>query len=346
MILCDVSVNCFEREVKKNNYKIIIYGYGVIGKITAPQFLLDLGLKNNFCCYVDADKHKQGKYDNFGLGKINVCNPEKMAEIRDEFVILITGSRYASILDYLEKQEKLRAIKVFILPLMLEKESSFNKKIDIWKASEEQVIPKVIHYCWFGGEPLSASMKKCMATWKKYCPDYEIVRWDEKNYDVYKYKYMKQAYESGKWAFVSDVARIDILYEYGGIYLDTDVELIKNLDELLYQPGFCGVEKWRILNSGGGCGGRPRNSMIGKILDLRKEIEFIFEDGMINMESSGIYETLPFLRNGFKADNTFQIINDMAIYPSDVFHPFDSVTKKCNITENTFSIHHFSGTWL
>ena len=116
------------------------------------------------------------------------------------------------------------------------------------------MIPKKIHYCWFGSGELPDKDKKNIENWKKLCPDYEIIRWDESNYDYKKNKYMKQAYKSKKWGFVPDYARLDILYHHGGIYLDTDVELVRNLDILRYQRAFCGVEKWGNINLGG-CSG-------------------------------------------------------------------------------------------
>ena len=104
------------------------------------------------------------------------------------------------------------------------------------------MIPKKIHYCWVGGNSKPPLVKKCIQSWKKYCPDYEIIEWNESNYDISKNIYMKQAYEAKKWAFVTDYMRLDIIYEHGGIYLDTDVELIKNIDDLLSNEAFAGIE--------------------------------------------------------------------------------------------------------
>ena len=124
----------------------------------------------------------------------------------------------------------------------------------IIKEYRKQMIPKKIHYMWLGGKEIPRNLQLCIDSWKKYCPDYEIVQWNESNYDIGKNKYMKMAYENKKYGFVPDYARLDILYNYGGIYMDTDVEVVRSLDDLLYQSAFCGVEKWQTINFGG-CSG-------------------------------------------------------------------------------------------
>ena len=207
-------------------------------------------------------------------------------------------------------------------------------------------IPKVIHYCWFGKKEIPDFLKKCMESWKLLCPDYEIKRWDESNFDVSKYLYTKQAYENGKYGFVSDMARLDILYENGGIYLDTDVKLLKPLDMFLFNKGFVGTEKWGNINSGGGIGAIPHHTMIKEMLDYRRGIYFVYEDGSFNIETNGLYETVPFVKRGYKVDNSLQVINDMTVYPSGVFHPYDYISCKEKIEEDTVSIHYFYGGWM
>jgi len=191
-------------------------------------------------------------------------------------------------------------------------------------------------------------LQRCIDSWKKFCPDYEIIRWDESNYDISWSKYMCQAYELKKWGFVPDVARLDILYRYGGIYLDTDVELIRSLDELLYQPAFCGTEKWGIINPGGCCGAQPYNPVIRAMLDNRRDVLFLERDGSINATTCGFYDTNPLVELGFKINGKTQIIADdkMTVYSSDFFHPFDYMSGETVLTQNTFSIHYFSGSWL
>ena len=127
-------------------------------------------------------------------------------------------------------------------------------------------IPKIIHYCWFGGGPISAESQKCMESWKKYCPDYKIIEWNDQNFDISTNRYAQQAYAAKKYAFVSDYARLAVLYEYGGIYLDTDVELVRPLDELLELPGFMGFQTNNEVATGLGFGARKGNSVVQALL--------------------------------------------------------------------------------
>ena len=143
-----------------------------------------------------------------------------------------------------------------------------------------------------------------------------------------------------------DIARLDILYNYGGIYLDTDVELIRNLDSFLSFEAFAGVEKWGNINMGGCSGAVPKHPMIKRMLDFRKDECFIREDGSKNLTTCGYYETIPFIKMGFKPNNTVQNIGGMTIFSSEFFHPYDYMSDEVYITDNTYSIHHFNGGWL
>ncbi|HCL03262.1 MAG TPA: glycosyl transferase [Lachnoclostridium phytofermentans] len=208
-------------------------------------------------------------------------------------------------------------------------------------------IPKVIHYCWFGGNGIPEKDKRCIATWKKFCSDYEIIEWNEQNYDVSKNKYMKQAYDAGKWSFVSDYARLDIIYNYGGIYLDTDVELIKNLDDLLSNRAFMGFESdGKMVNCGLGFGAIKECSIIGEMLECYDNKNFIDERGELNLLPIPYILTSLLVEKGLKQDDSFQLIQNMYIYPKEYFCPMEYETGKINITPNTYSIHHFHASWL
>ena len=211
------------------------------------------------------------------------------------------------------------------------------------------MIPKKIHYFWIGGNPKPKSVLFCIESWKKYCPDYEIIEWNETNYDFTKNEYMKQAYEAKKWAFVTDYARLDVIYRYGGIYLDTDVELIKPLDQMLDYAGFMGFDKTtgkdHYVATGLGFGMEPGNGLI-------KEMMADYEDVKRNKESGEIkYVPCPYLntqvlrRYGLENADRDQLIQNIMIFASDVFCPKSYNTLQVHITDRTLSIHHFDGTW-
>lgn len=209
------------------------------------------------------------------------------------------------------------------------------------------MIPKIIHYCWFGGCEIPDHDRKCIESWKRFCPDYEIIRWDESNYDVHKIRYMHEVYEAKKWGFVPDYARLDIVYEHGGVYLDTDVELIRNIDDLLENKAFMGFEQdGQFVNPGLGFGAEKHMPL------LRETMDSIYSSRVFKLGPNE-YDTTPspimnveFLESkGLKKNNQFQIIDGMTIYPSEYFCPIDYATGIMTVTESTFSIHHYHASW-
>lgn len=208
------------------------------------------------------------------------------------------------------------------------------------------MIPKKIHYCWFGENSLPDLAKKCIESWKKYCPDYEIIEWNESNYDVRKNLYMEEAYEAEKWAFVSDYARLDIIYNYGGIYLDTDVELLKKLDDLLNYPVFLATEKIGLVATGLIFGAEPKNESILMMLNEYKDAHFKIEDKVYDLLPCPKRNTKPFLKIGLKKTKEIQNLGKVIIFPPEYFCPMDNETKEVNITLNTYSIHHYGASWI
>lgn len=207
------------------------------------------------------------------------------------------------------------------------------------------MIPKKIHYCWVGGKPLPPLAQKCIKSWKKYCPDYEIIEWNETNYDFTKVPYMKEAYEAKKWGFVPDYARLDIIYHHGGIYLDTDVELIKPLDELLKLKGFAGFEESNNVALGLGFGAEAGNQIIKQLMESYNELHFRNSDGSLNMIPSPQLNTKVLVANGLVRNNSYQSVGSMTIFPVEYFCPksfYNGIIRK---TKNTFSIHHFAASW-
>lgn len=211
-------------------------------------------------------------------------------------------------------------------------------------------IPKIIHFCWVGGNPKPQSVLYCIESWKRLCPDYEIREWNETNYDFTKNEYMRQAYEAKKWGFVPDYARLDIVYTYGGIYFDTDVELLQSLDGLLDREGFMGFENTGdgefFVNCGHGFGAVPHNEVIRQARDLYDQISFLNEDGTPNLLASPYFTTQSLRQIGLKQENRDQQLPGMTVYASDVLCPKNFRTGKVKRTSRTVSIHHFTASWV
>lgn len=346
MILKNSDYNSFTKRVIDANKKIIVYGAGMIGQIIIPYLIDKYGLGNRLDCFIDADIRKKGSAVNVCGKEHLITTPDYLESIDDNYVLLITNSKFFSIIRTLDGIKNLDRIESYIVPMMQIHELKQMESITIWRRTEEQLIPKKIHYCWFGRGELPDFLKECIESWNVYCPDYEIIEWNEDNYDVNRHEYTKEAYMHKKYGFVSDLARLDILYENGGIYLDTDVTLVKNLDDLLYQPGFIGVEKWGNINTGGGCGFIKGHPMLKKMIAYRDSFHFELPDGTLNIDTNGMYETRPFLDAGFKPCNAMQVIEDVTIYPAYVNHPYDYMSCEMIKKEATISIHHFYGGWM
>lgn len=207
------------------------------------------------------------------------------------------------------------------------------------------MIPKIIHYCWFGRNPLPELAIKCIESWKKFFPDYEIKEWNEDNYDVRKIPYISQAYDARKYAFVSDYARFDILYNEGGIYFDTDVEVIKEFTPIIEKGAFAGTEGAGNLNAGLGIGSPSAMGVFKEVLESYKEDCFINPDGSMNLKTIVTRVSEIMYQHGFAKEDVTQEIEGITIYPTEFFCPKDYLTGKLKITDNTYSIHHFDCSW-
>lgn len=213
------------------------------------------------------------------------------------------------------------------------------------------MIPKVIHYCWFGGKKIPKMLKKCMKSWKKYCPDYQIIEWNENNFNINEMpQYVRDAYEAKKWAFVTDYARLWIVYHYGGIYLDTDVELIKPLDALLCYNGFFGFENhdYKTINTGLGFGAEKGLKIVADLMMPYDTQKFVYPDLNKGEFVPNTWINWPvFEAHGVIKTDVVQIIDHkVAVFPGEYFDPMIGyLREEICITKNTYSIHHYSMTW-
>ena len=216
------------------------------------------------------------------------------------------------------------------------------------------MIPKIIHYCWFGRNLLPELAQKCIASWKKYLPDYEIKEWNEDNFDVNIIPYTTEAYAQKKYAFVSDYARFWILYKYGGLYFDTDVEVIRPLDDIIACGPFMGCEtdsqNRTAPAQGAGQGvsalsANPGLGLVKKMLDYYEGKHFINEANMRNQITVVHIATNVLFENGLQDVQGMQHVDGVWIYPTEYFCPINVTTGRMHITSNTRTIHHYAATW-
>ena len=219
----------------------------------------------------------------------------------------------------------------------------------------ERKIPKIIHYCWFGGNPLPELAQKCIASWKKFLPDYEIKEWNESNFDVYGTVYSAEAYRLKKYAHVSDYARFWILYHYGGIYFDTDVEVIRPLDDILARGSFMGFECQEgtsednpngNIAAGLGIGVPPGHPLFRQMVDYYEHIHYVRWDGKNTGNVVMHLTNLLDFEHKQVFDDHVVSVNDIFVYPIEYFCPLNYYTGEMNITENTRAIHHYMASWV
>jgi len=204
------------------------------------------------------------------------------------------------------------------------------------------MIPRKIHYCWFGKNELPAKAVHCIDSWKKYCPEYEIIEWNEDNYDVYQNPYTAYVYDNKKYAFLSDYARLQIILKEGGLYFDVDVEIVRSLDELLVHKAFFGFETEEYVNTGVGFGAEANNAIVECMLSEYAQLL----DGKHGTIGCPELNTKALLKYGLKQNGKKQTIDGAVIYPIQYFNPYDDPTGVLNRTKETFSIHWYAKSWM
>lgn len=211
------------------------------------------------------------------------------------------------------------------------------------------MIPKIIHYCWFGRGELTPLAKKCIASWRQYLPDYEIKEWNEDNFNVNCIQYTADAYKAGKYAFVSDYARFLVLYEYGGVYFDTDVEVVRSLDDVLEKGPFMGFEllgENMAVAPGLGLATESGLDLYKTILEQYEYLPFLTEKGTLNPYTMIPLVTDLLRERGLQGNGTIELIADIYIYPPDWFNPYDDALGRLKITDNTRTIHWYAKSWM
>ena len=306
----------------------------------------EIHLEERVVAFVDNDSKKWGTYYLLKGKRIPIISVANLQEqILKTDIILITSRYFAYIYEQLEQIEALTEINCYIWPDIAPQyktDDQLTEKI-IAHSEKENQIPKKIHYFWFGDNEIPPFEQACIDSWKRFCPEYDIICWDETNYDITKNRYMQQAYEAKKWGFVPDYARLDIIYQYGGIYLDTDVQVIQSFDLLLKLKGFAGFESKNLVAPGLGFGACAGHDMVRRMRDGYDNLTFKKEDGTYNLTASPYIQTEMLKTYGLKLNNKIQEVNGMLILPSECLSPDNNMIP--HITRNTFSVHNYAGSW-
>lgn len=342
MRLVNFSYDEFADQV--GDKQIYCFGYGVAAKLFL-NILQDSGLNNKIAAFVDNNPQKVGHIEKYEGVDYHIISLEQLEESIKDNCILITCSDVEGVARQLDAIEKLNDINCFSMHLMLSKQYFKSGFTGVVRREKKQCIPKQIHYCWFGGKPIPDEQKRCIASWKKLCPDYEIIEWNESNYDYKKNQYMYEAYQQQKWGFVPDYARLDIVYNHGGIYLDTDIEILKNLDDLLYQDAFSILDGQFHVNMGNGFGATQKHPFIKTLRDYYDNVTFINKEGKCDLTICELHQHNVLKKYGLKTNGTYQIIEGMSIYPPAI-NGVEAYSNIKRIDSNTMLLHYGAASWI
>lgn len=206
------------------------------------------------------------------------------------------------------------------------------------------MIPKKIHYCWFGDKPKNKLFYRCLASWQKYFPDYIITEWNESNFDVNFTNYTKEAYAARRYAFVSDVARLKIIYDEGGLYFDTDVEVLKKFDDKLLKNGYFGEEEPGLINTGLGFAAPKHHKIVKLLLDGYRNLEFKNSENCLSLTPCPVIDSATLIKNGYKVEAGKNLAG-IPIFNQEFIGGYDSKNYHFIINSNTYSVHHYNASW-
>lgn len=288
------------REIFQRRQRIVLFG---AGSLTMAMFeaYKDCAFEEKVDYIIDNDKAKDGKTMMVNGKRIKLVSVESFSRLGyQDYILLIMPVFFLDIVNQIKDLPVFSKVPTYIYAFLMSR--NINAKLSL-RCKKEKVIPKTIHYCWFGDKPIPDKYRDNMDTWRKYCPDYEIVEWNESNYDVTRNRFMYQAYQKKCWAYVTDYARKDIIYNNGGIYFDTDVEVLRPLDDLLFNDFFMGMDDVANINTGSGFGAAKGNELIRALRDDYERYLFVDDGGRIIGRACGVYETALMVKYGYKPEN-------------------------------------------
>lgn len=341
-VIKDFSIEQLKLYVEDKN--VYLFGAGIQGR-RLSMILENWNLVHCIKAYIDNDEQKQNSYIEYKNNKFPIISlKEAYFRCLGNDIIIISSIHYEEILKQVEDIDRSNKLVCIIFAKIAETELQICDYGEVVKTYNSEVIPKTIHYAWFG-KKMPDSIKRNIEGWRELCPDYEIIEWNENNYDITKNCYMRQAYEHKIWGFVPDFMRLDIVYEYGGIYLDTDIELIKRPDELLYQDAFGCIDASLVMNLGSGFGAKPKCKIIKLLRDYYDNIKFIDELGHVDKTTCNTHNFIVLQQLGYIVGNKVQNVCGMNIYPM-VFQGACQYTRMRRVTDNTFWVHYGNMSWM
>ena len=324
---------------------IICWGSGRYYRNRTAPFLSKSGLIKNLKGFVDVSCPK-GSLTDERIGKEKLSMMDK-----DNTVILIAVTGYDEIIDQIRMDKKLsvfEAIPSIYLESLYEDMliMSADKPPLNYRKHDKEMIPRIIHALWFSGEEMPDLYKRCLESWKKFCPDYEIKIWDLKSYKPDDCLFFEQALADKNWAFASDYARADLLYRYGGIYMDLDVEMLKPIDDLLYNDAYMSFESMDRIECGSGMGARACHPIMKEICDSYKKRPYLRSDGSWDNSTCPVRYTKVIEKHGLKKNGGFQTVDDITIYPFEVLTGKSFDTGIVYTTDLSYTLHHHNGSWI
>ena len=329
--------------------EIICWGSGKHFRNITCAFLQKSGLIGRLKGFVRTSGKKTVEvsgcsYDTFGM--------EELAKMDSgRILILVTVSGYEETLIRLKADERLAKFEAVpsVYPETLYEDMlllSAAKPPAHYHKHARPMIPGLIHAIWFSDDPMPPLYQKCLASWKKYAPDYEIKIWNRDNYRPGQCLFYEQAIEHGNWAFASDYARADLLFRYGGIYMDLDVEMLRPIDDLLYNDAYMGFESCDRIECGSGMGAAPGHPIIREICESYEQRPYFKADGKWDTSTCPVRYTQVIEKHGLKKVGGFQQVEDITVYPFEMLTGKSFDTGIIYHTKYSYTLHHHNGSWI
>ncbi len=329
--------------------EIICWGSGKHFRNCTYPFLCKSGLIENLKGFVDVPGVTDVRLGDRGYGRIG---KDKLAVLdSNNTVILIAVTGYEEILAQIRQDSgmaMIEAIPAIYLEALYEDLlllSAGKPPLD-YRKHDAPVIPRIIHGIWFSGSPMPVLYKRCLESWKRYAPDYEIKIWNLETYKPDHCLFFEQAIEHGNWSFASDYARADLIRRYGGIYMDLDVEMLRPIDDLLYNDAYMGFESLDRIECGSGMGAKPGHPIMQEICESYEERPYIKPDGSWDNSTCPVRYTQVIEKHGLIKDGGFQFVDDITIYPFEVLTGKSFDTGICYNTRLSYTLHHHNGSWI